>query len=406
MKRCLSRTATLAVLVCLSVRTSFAAAWYVTPDGTGDGSSWESPTNSLQGAINAIPAGAGNTVWVGDGVYDTGTINYPAGSVMTNRIAVTKAITVRSLNGPAATVIQGAWHPVTTNGSAAVRCVYLAAGARLIGFTITNGATPLVINPPDGVDPENKRGGGLWCENNTSATVSNCVIVGNAADQSGGGAYRGVLIDCTLTGNWCGSGGGGASRDSYLYNCLVKANRAYNGAGTRGAYLYNCLVTGNQARNNIGGTYYGSIFNCTVAGNTALGAGGVGGVFSASYMHNCIVYFNTGPNGATANWSTMATAGRWLNNCTTPTNTAAGMWTAGNITDDPRFMNRDAGNYRLRGNSPCRDGGSNASFDMYGYPKYPMSKDLDGKPRIFPKNGTVDIGAYEYKWQGSQFLVR
>ncbi len=404
MKRCLSRTATLAVLACLSVRTSFAVAWYVTPDGAGEGSSWESPTNSLQGAIDAIPAGAGNTVWVGDGVYDTGTINYPAGSVMTNRIAVTKAITVRSLNGPAVTTIKGTWHPITTNGPSAVRCVYLAAGAQLIGFTITNGATPLVVSPPDSVDPNEKKGGGVWCFNNTSTIISNCIISGNAAHRSGGGVFQGVLYDCVLAGNECSNMGGGGARDSTLYNCLLIGNRAINGGATRNCTLDNCLVTGNRA-NNVGACWYGSLYNCTVVDNAALIAGNCGGVSSAFYLHNCIVYHNTAPGGVVANWAIMTTAGRWINICTTPTNTATGVWTAGNTVAEPRFVNREAGNYRLRTSSPCVNGGANAA--LLARPAFARSKDLDGNPRILPKNGVVDIGAYEtYLWRGSQFVVR
>jgi hypothetical protein len=66
---------------------------------------------------------------------------------------------------------------------------------------------------------------------------------------------------------------------------------------------------------------------------------------------------------------------------------------AGNITNNPVFVDFPNGNMRLQSNSPCINAGNNSYVQT--------STDLDGNPRII--NGTVDMGAYEY--QGSSGLA-
>ena len=95
---------------------------------------WVGAATNIQAAIDASEVG--DTVLVTNGVYATGGRIAP-GANLTNRIMVSAAIDVRSVNGPSNTVILGQG-PMGDN---AIRCVYLTDGAALNGFTLSNGCT-------------------------------------------------------------------------------------------------------------------------------------------------------------------------------------------------------------------------------------------------------------------------
>jgi len=355
--------------------------------------SWATAARDIQDAVDAaiVP---GSTVLVTNGLYATG--GRAVGTdVLVNRVAVNKPLMLRGVNGPQFTVIQGYQVPGTTNDDGAIRCVFLASGASLSGFTLTNGATR-VDSAGDGRE---RGGGGVWCES-PAAVVSNCVLVGNSANNGGGGADGGTLYNCMLIGNsgdfYNGRSGGGAAY-STLNNCTLAGNRCNSGGGAADSTLNNCTLTGNSwdavdscalynctLTGNSGAGAYGSmLYNCTVAGNAGGGAWRAwNDPWNPSELYNCLVYFNTAQNGS--NYDTNST----LNYCCTipmPTNGF------GNITNAPLFVDYAGGNLRLQSNSPCINAGNNAYVTT--------ATDLDGNPRIV--SGTVDIGAYEYQGAGS-----
>lgn len=331
---------------------------------------WNTAATNIQDAVDA--ATNGDVILVTNGIYQTGG-RVAAGT--TNRVAVTNAVTVQSVNGPGVTVIQGYQVPGATNGTNAIRCVFLTNSAVLVGFTLTNGAT----HPPFlAAGLPSTFGGGVFC-NASNAIVSNCVIIGNSAGDNGGGAEGGTLNNCTLAAN-TSTWGGGAS-GSTLINCLIISNTAANaGGGSYGCTLNDCLVIGNSvgtSRGAGGGSFSSTLNNCTLAGNSAA----LGGGAAVGILNNCIVYYNSGGNYSSAVGSIT------LNYCCTTPQPGG----SGNITNEPAFVNLTNGDYHLQSNSPCINSGKNVYVAN--------ATDLDGNPRI--AGGTVDIGAYEYQTPSS-----
>jgi hypothetical protein len=313
--------------------------------------SWATAGTNIQDAVDAATV-PGAVVLVNNGIYATGGHAFRG----TNRVVIDKFVTVRSVNGPRFTVI---------DGGHSVRCVYLTDGTTLFGFTLSNGTA----------DNGGSPGGGVFCES-SAGVVSNCVLTGNSA-SSGGGAYGGTLNNCTLSGNLAAYGGGALA--STLNNCTITSNSAYGtGGGARDSTLNNCTVTGNSAFGfGIGGGAHDcALNNCTLTGNSASSGGG--GAYGGT-LNNCIVYFNTAPRGA--NYDSFTT----LNySCTTPQPTNG----VGNISSDPQL----ASSSHLSATSPCSGAGNAA---------HASGTDIDGDPWANPPS----IGCDEYRASSVTGLV-
>ena len=367
--------------------------------------SWDTAATNIQDAVDT--AFAGGTVLVTNGIYQNGgRVVY---GLLTNRVAVTKPIMVQSANGPAVTFIQGYQDTNSIVADDAVRCVYLTNNAVLSGFTLTNGATRA-----DGDENLEQSGGGILCDS-TNAVVTNCVLIGNAANNAGGGANQGTFNQCLFVGNAVGnsSGGyggganncllnncvltnnvagavsapaarvpvgrnpkplvivsvfGGGAENSTLNNCKLFNNIAQLGGGVDSSTANNCLLISNNASFG-GGASSSSLNNCTVAGN---GAGNWGGGVDQCTLNNCIDYYNSPPDGYSS-----------YNYCCIPSDPGG----PGNITNRPEFVNWTNNDFHLRSNSPCINSGDNSYISL--------TNDLDGNPRFVGL--TVDLGPYEFQ---------
>ncbi len=388
--------------------------------------SWSTAATSIQDAVDA--AVGGDIVLVTDGVYINGGASVYS---MANRVALTNAVTLQSVNGPESTSIVG----VGPTGITAVRCAYLSSGAVISGFTLSNGHTAR-----SGDELTQRAGGGVWLDG--GGTVTNCIISDNVADAHGGGvlcANGGLLVDCTISGNRAEIyGGGGHIEDSGLFRnctisnnvsvldgggvrfnnggtlesctlilnraagpnaygggvmcsyggalskCLIRANRAGGhggGAYLTGGVLNNCELSDNTARVYGGGAqlfFGGALSSCTLSDNSAGDEGGGVRCVSGGSLTNCILWGNAAAAGT--NWFIFGSGHSFVKTCTYP---AIG---SNSVTNNPLFVDAAAGNYRLQLGSPCIDAGTNQAW-MVG------ATDIAGFARI--RDEIVDIGAYE-----------
>ncbi len=334
--------------------------WYAATNGNDSaaGTNWATAKLTIQAAVDV--AAASDTVWASNGVY-------------VGLVTVNKGVTVKSMNGPEVTTIQGA------NS----RCVTLSNALAVVsGFTLTGGRADW--------------GGGAYI---VAGALEGCIIRDNTATGRidvdplypnyhstltyGGGVLGGTLRDCRLIHNTASSSdnarhgytiaNGGGAYQALLINCLVSSNAAFS--------YNNDFPGGAEARG--GGTWGGTNENCTLvknsatAGTISVGGAAFGGGCSGSVNFNSIVWYNTVNDLALNDID----GGSCTFTCAS--NAPGGV---GNFASEPAFINRFTGNWRLMSNSPCVDAGTNQPW-MSG------AADLDGNPRL--AGGRVDLGAYE-----------
>jgi CxxC motif-containing protein (DUF1111 family) len=227
---------------------------------------------TIQEAIALAPSGT--TIWVGPG-------NYAGPLSLTG-----KHLTLRSVAGPASTVISGAGldTSILTIRSAA------AAGTVVEGFRFVGG--------PVGTAEFGTRLGGAILMLNTQADVRNCEFIGNTSTY--GGAIYAYNYDGTIEG------------------CRFEGNRAHDDAGAvqigfGGNFVFrnNALVDNSCGRNGgalqvvqwfDGRVTSGSVSGCSFVGNESAGAGPAiawyAGAGANLPVSDCTVEGNLGGTGA------------------------------------------------------------------------------------------------------------
>jgi hypothetical protein len=412
--------------------------WHVAGDAStgGTGLTWASALNSLQSALDL--AERGDSIWLKQGVYTPNalsdsqdprsvTFNIPNGVKLFGGFVGDETEVSERNTDPSLTVLSGnigdpgvptdnAYHVVQVQGGAGSE----ERPRRFTGLTIAGGYA-------DG--PAHSRGAALRVEG-AMAYLYNVVVRDHYTRK--GGAIRATGADLRVSGsrfeNNETEGKGGAlfiqGAQAWIGNTVFAHNRARKGGAV---YVHsigevlsgdapmvsfiNTLMHNNWASQSGGALYLNgsenlgagraTLTNCTLTENEAGNRGGAihartgTPIAAESIIANSIVTNNVAPVGPDL-------SGRHLVSYSNISSvTAAGT----NISENPHFVDPDAGNYRLRHSSPSVDRGNNDAlgydlldFDGDGDRLESPPVDLDDNPRVVAAHQAQrypDMGAYE-----------
>jgi hypothetical protein len=257
------------------------------------------------------------------------------------------------------------------------------------------GGMPLIDNTVVSDNASSQSGGGIVASY-ASPTIQNSSIANNTARDYGGGlvawgASQPLLLTTTIAANTARWGGGlyvGDDVALHISSSRIEGNSAQQAAGVRIAFatltMTNTFVVGNSATaGGPGGIelWYasGRLVNVTIADNEA--SNGLGGIAFGMddppeqlAILNSILFFNDGVDLSCLGGSCDITY----------SDISQSIPGLGNISADPRFVDRATGDYHLRSNSPAIDAGTSESAPV---------TDFEGDPR---PSGAVDLGADEF----------
>jgi len=405
---------------------------YVSPNGTGDGSSWLNAMGDLQDAINTTQNCYDIIeVWVVTGTYYPDTIGQS--DVRASSFLLKDNVKIfGGFTGNEVSLNQRNWvlNPTILSGNIGdsndstdnvYHVVYAANvnhSAVLDGFIVRDGfASYTTYN--------NENGGGIYCSY-SSPDLNNLMIRNNTASNNGGGMYldfsNATISNSAIYKNMTyGNGGGIYFNYSHarIINSQIIDNYMFMGfygggivANYSNPYFINSIIANNvnDGYSEGGGMYCNNanpvIINSVFANNTCGGTNDGAGIFAYSNSHpvifNSIFWNNQDPTGTnhfamnsgstTTSFNVQSSLIQGGNIYNIPVSQFAN-----NINEAPRFLhpsiiiglddnvvNADWGLFPC---SPCINHGDSALFpDTINY-------DMALHNRIF--NDSIDIGPYE-----------
>ncbi|MBR1608532.1 MAG: DUF2341 domain-containing protein [Kiritimatiellae bacterium] len=381
---------------------------------------------AVAAAVAAKDAGARKSVlYVAPGEY-----------IASAPIRATNGVSVIGLGSAADAIFAGTADPAEQWN---FRVMNFAGGGLLANLTIRG-------NRRTGFDNDDGLNGGRWDEprryggtlllgaadETLTSVASNIVVTGGYSGRWANNEFlgtvavrgNGLLVDSEITGNKIGGYGGGvfAEGSAMVLRCRITDNSVWDlgagklyggGANLRGgAKLVDCLVAGNDSSTGPGGGVQmdlasddGGLFHCTVAGNTAEGAGT--GVFVKTDKGRIFDTIVAGGEGSLATGLSSASSVTIANCCFDAEPPAAFTKKTDVLVADPEFK---SGGFELLASSPCIDAAAADSEPVAGLGKTSTWIALNGVPHSHDDendsfDGLPDIGCYESTSANARTLV-
>ncbi|MGO3707725.1 T9SS type B sorting domain-containing protein [Mesonia hippocampi] len=450
---CMHKLSIFLIVICFSIFYANAQSIvYVSPTGTGNGTSWAQATD----ITSALASANNNTdIWLKEGSY------------LINSTLIVGSDNLSLYGGFVGTetsLNQRNWQNnlTTFDGQNSTKIMRINADDCILdGITFTNGfVTGSISTTNDGGGAlrlagdntlvinckftnntsQAERGGGaifMWHGNNH--TIDNCIFENNSntnASGNGGGAIHNwddnvTFRNTSFINNFSSTPGGALytwTQDVLIENCIFEDNESnsYGGAihsrsilsilnteftnntsmGRGGAidngnvlYVVNNLFDGNSSQNSYGGAIFNGkeihITNATFTNNSDTALAHNANTACSTTIYNSIFYNNQAyssfPYSDIAPTNTTDNSVKDFQNNILEGNPNG---TNNSIGVNPLFIDPTNSNYELQSSSPAIDIGSNALYNNISTIAINSATDLSGDTRVF--NTIVDLGAYEY----------